>query len=220
MDWIKVLNRHVIFEYNDLSDSEFRAWIKIMSLAAFLEHEPTRDQMLKYAHHATLKSLDEKLMKHSCTLHDVLMKVLCDAHEVSLRRQAWKEKKKQQRALNKNVPVDVPVDVPDIEKRREREEKRKRKNTTFIIPTIEDVSGYCKERGKGINPQTWFDHYTSNGWMVGKNKMRDWRASVRTWETRGGNGNGTGTVRRTEEVIKKAGRASSDGQPYPIDNEF
>ena len=120
MDWIKVLNRHVLLEYNDLRDSEFVAWIKIMALAAYLEHEPTHEQMLKYVHHATLKSLDDKLMKHSCTLHDVLMKVLCDAHEVSMRREAWKQKKKQQREDKKNVPRDVPRDVPDREK-----EKRK-----------------------------------------------------------------------------------------------
>jgi hypothetical protein len=140
MDWIKVLNRHVLLEYNDLRDSEFVAWIKIMALAAYLEHEPTHEQMLKYVHHATLKSLDDKLMKHSCTLHDVLMKVLCDAHEVSMRREAWKQKKKQQREDKKNVPRDVPRDVPDREKekRREREEK-----DNIIPPVVADKSATC-----------------------------------------------------------------------------
>jgi uncharacterized protein YdaU (DUF1376 family) len=64
---------------------------------------------------------------------------------------------------------------------------KKLSNTIFIIPTMEQVSAYCKERGKGINPQTWMDHYTSNGWMIGKNKMKDWKAAVRTWESRGEN---------------------------------
>ena len=52
----------------------------------------------------------------------------------------------------------------------------------FIPPTIEQVREYCLERNNNINPDKWYDHYVSNGWMVGKNKMKDWKASVRTWE--------------------------------------
>ena len=59
--------------------------------------------------------------------------------------------------------------------------KRKR----FSPPTIEDVTAYCKERGNSVNPQRWYDHYESNGWMVGRNKMKDWKAAVRTWERNG-----------------------------------
>ena len=39
-------------------------------------------------------------------------------------------------------------------------------------------------RGKGIDPEAWMNHYTSNGWRVGPNPMKDWRAAVRTWEKR------------------------------------
>lgn len=52
----------------------------------------------------------------------------------------------------------------------------------FTRPTIEEVAAYCLERGKGVDPETWMDHYESNGWKVGKNPMKDWRAAVRTWE--------------------------------------
>lgn len=125
MDWIKVLNRHILLEYNDLRDSEFAAWIKIMALAASLEHEPSREQMLKYVHHATLQSLDDKLMNHSCTLHEVLMKVLCDVHDVSMKREQWKQKKKQQRLVIKNVQGDVPRDVSgEIREEKSREENK------------------------------------------------------------------------------------------------
>ena len=54
----------------------------------------------------------------------------------------------------------------------------------FIPPTVDEVRDYCLERGNGIDPQRFIDHYTSNGWMVGKNKMKDWKAAVRTWEQR------------------------------------
>ena len=52
----------------------------------------------------------------------------------------------------------------------------------FTPPTLEDVKAYCEERNNNVDPQKWFDYYTANGWMVGKNKMKDWKASVRTWE--------------------------------------
>ena len=52
----------------------------------------------------------------------------------------------------------------------------------FIPPTVDDVREYCFERGNSIDPQRFVDYYTSNGWMVGKNKMKDWKAAVRTWE--------------------------------------
>lgn len=49
-------------------------------------------------------------------------------------------------------------------------------------PTLEEITAYCRERGNNVDPQKWLDHYTANGWKVGKNAMKDWRAAVRTWE--------------------------------------
>ena len=48
--------------------------------------------------------------------------------------------------------------------------------------SIEEVIAYCQERGNKVDPQKWYDYYSSNGWKVGKNPMKDWKASVRTWE--------------------------------------
>lgn len=55
------------------------------------------------------------------------------------------------------------------------------------IPTLEEVAIYCQERRNNVDPQQWFDHYSSNGWKVGRNPMRDWKAAVRTWERNGVN---------------------------------
>jgi len=52
----------------------------------------------------------------------------------------------------------------------------------FSPPTVEEVQSYCKSRGNGVNPTKYHDFYASKGWMVGKSKMKDWKASVRTWE--------------------------------------
>ena len=53
----------------------------------------------------------------------------------------------------------------------------------FTPPTLDEVIEYCSERGNKVDTQKFIDYYTSNGWMVGKNKMKDWKAAVRsTWE--------------------------------------
>ena len=54
----------------------------------------------------------------------------------------------------------------------------------FTPPTVDEVRAYCQERGNNVDPQRFVDYYSSNGWMVGKSKMKDWKAAVRTWEQR------------------------------------
>lgn len=57
----------------------------------------------------------------------------------------------------------------------------------FTPPTLEEVQAYCFERQNGVDAERFIDYYTSNGWQVGKNKMKDWKAAVRTWEKSGYN---------------------------------
>ena len=54
----------------------------------------------------------------------------------------------------------------------------------FTIPTPEEVQAYCNERNNGISGQQFCDFYSSKGWRVGSQPMKDWKAAVRTWETR------------------------------------
>ena len=58
----------------------------------------------------------------------------------------------------------------------------KPKRKTFEPPTLEQVKVYCKERKNQVNINQWMAHYESNGWMVGKNKMKSWKSAVHTWE--------------------------------------
>jgi hypothetical protein len=60
--------------------------------------------------------------------------------------------------------------------------KEKKERMLFIVPTLQEVSAYCQERNNNVDSQKFFDFYESKGWMVGKNKMKDWKAAVRTWE--------------------------------------
>ena len=68
----------------------------------------------------------------------------------------------------------------DIEGECEKPHSPKRR--TFTKPTIDEIQDYCIERNNNVNAEQFYDYYESNGWKVGKNSMKDWKAAVRTWE--------------------------------------
>ena len=80
-------------------------------------------------------------------------------------------------SIDKNSVVESSVVEESIE---EAEPPTRAKR--FVPPTVDQVREYCEERCNSVNPQRFVDYYSSNGWMVGKNKMKDWKAAVRTWE--------------------------------------
>lgn len=55
----------------------------------------------------------------------------------------------------------------------------------FTPPSVEEVAAYCQERGNGVDASRFVDFYSSKGWMVGKSRMKDWKAAVRNWERSG-----------------------------------
>jgi len=64
----------------------------------------------------------------------------------------------------------------------------------FVKPTIEQLKEYMSEQGMNDIAENWLNHYEANGWMVGKNKMKDWKASVRTWKINQKNNSATPQV--------------------------
>ena len=72
----------------------------------------------------------------------------------------------------------------------------------FTPPTIEEVADYCKSRKNKVDPERFVDFYTSKGWMVGKNPMKDWRAAVRTWER---DDNGHAVAKKGANGVKVTG---------------
>ena len=87
------------------------------------------------------------------------------------------------------------------------ESRGKSKNKIFKPPTIEDVKRYCEERKNNVNPQRFIDFYESKGWMIGKNKMKDWKACVRTWEQ-------LDSKKNIKPNIKKSNRFEIDRSAY------
>lgn len=102
--------------------------------------------------------------------------------------QRWREWKARQ-ALDSNTELtelkQITNGEKEIEKESEKEiESEKEKKKRFVPPTVEEVRAYCQERNNGIDPEEFVDWYQAKNWKVGKDKMSDWKAAVRTWERR------------------------------------
>ena len=102
---------------------------------------------------------------------------LVDEYGAVITKQAILDAKKQGKShikyvegvlKNKMLEENIPANNP----------KRKR----FVKPTLSEIEQYCIERNNNVNAEQFFDYYESNGWKVGKNSMKDWKAAVRTWE--------------------------------------
>ena len=91
--------------------------------------------------------------------------------------------------LNVNVNANVNANVNDnvnanVKSKGTSCEVPSSKSSRFIPPTLAEVEAYCFTRNNSVNAQQFIDFYSSKNWYVGKNKMTDWRASVRLWESR------------------------------------
>lgn len=83
--------------------------------------------------------------------------------------------------INRGVETSVQTSVNTSVETSVRASKVKR----FQKPTQQEIEAYCLERKNTVDPQKFFDYYESNGWKVGKNAMKDWKAAVRSWENNG-----------------------------------
>lgn len=80
--------------------------------------------------------------------------------------------------IEKELEKDIEIEKEIHSSAKSTTTKRKR----FEKPSISDIKQYCIERNNNVNAEQFFDYYESNGWKVGKNSMKDWKAAVRTWE--------------------------------------
>ena len=100
-----------------------------------------------------------------------------------------------------NPIADAEAEADTDTKKREGRSPQKRQ--TFKPPSADEVTAYLAEKNEHrFSAETFVDHYASKGWMIGKNRMRDWRAAVRTW-----------IKRKDDEGVPQPG-AGSDGLSY------
>lgn len=98
------------------------------------------------------------------------------------------EEPKQTQTVPNGVDSDSDTEIDSeiepeigIDSERLRSGKSKKR---FRPPSVEEVEEYCFERNNKVDAEKFVDFYASNGWKVGKNPMKDWKAAVRTWEKR------------------------------------
>lgn len=120
----------------------------------------SRDKVRRY-----LKELEKlkNIIQHKDNVTSLITIINYEAYQEI--KTANKTPKKQQKDTNNN-----------------EDNEKKESMGKFSPPTIEEVTAYCLERGRGIDPEKWMNHYQAKGWMIGKNKMKDWKAAVCTWE--------------------------------------
>lgn len=91
----------------------------------------------------------------------------------------------QRKPTSAQEEVDVEVEVDVEEEVKESKEKSCVQDThshkTFTPPKLDHIAAYCLQHNISIDHQRFLDHYTANGWRVGRNPMKDWKAAVRNW---------------------------------------
>jgi hypothetical protein len=98
------------------------------------------------------------------------------------------------------VAGDLPVLCKDKDKEKEKEKEKEKvdavasRSSKFTKPTVQEIIGYVIEIQAAVDARAFWDYYESNGWRVGRNPMKDWRATVRQWQSRNQRGEGNGSV--------------------------
>jgi hypothetical protein len=183
MEWTKIKVQHFLF--TDFELSHHGTLVRLLCLTAHLERMPTEKEMVKVTHYKSLTSLQQKLNEHSIDLQQVLNKVLEDAQSVQRKRDlnrsrqtSYRENHEKDNALH-NATEDIRGDKSIY-----RETSKKPKQTKTTKPTLEEVTSFINEGSYKVCGATFFDYYEANGWMIGKSKMKDWKATIRNWDRR------------------------------------
>lgn len=130
--------------------------------------------------------------------------------ETSKRQQTNNRQTIDEQKTNSDIDLDLDKDI-DIDKYKRKElSKDNSKRKVFTPPTVEEVKAYCEERNNGIDPEYFIAFYESKGWMIGKNKMKSWKAAIITWEKNSkkegkSDGKQHNTTEFTEEELRERG---------------
>lgn len=103
-----------------------------------------------------------------------------------------------------NLPDNVNDNVNDIKKKDTKVSKEK----SFQPPSVENVREYCQEGGYKVDAECFVNFYESKGWMVGKNRMKDWKAAIRNWS------------RNDQKTSPKAGNRAIDKYNQFMHSEY
>ena len=100
-------------------------------------------------------------------------------------KSSTKEVQKQYKSSTKEVQKE-DINRYKTKTKKEKDISNDISKKSFAPPTVDEVREYCRSRNNFVDPERFVDFYSAKGWMVGKNKMKDWKAAVRTWERNDG----------------------------------
>lgn len=129
-------------------------------------------------------------------------------------RRISEERKQNKLTQSRNLEEICKKSTPEIEIELEKDIEIEKeihssaKSTTtkrkrFEKPTLSQITQYCLERNNNVNAEQFYDYYESNGWKVGKNAMKDWKAAVRTWEKNNYNKPAKSNKQNAIDVVNK-----------------
>lgn len=178
-----------------LSDAAFRSYIELLCIARQQgddgETGMTGEQLDWKLRRNVTETLQELLRANLVTLNNDKTVSIPAFVNRQKKSDTSAERVRKHRENKKKAGCNVTetgAKRPKSKKEIEKESNSNRgKTSRFAHPTLQEVSDYCRERGNSVDPQRFVDYYASNGWMVGKSKMKDWKAAVRNWEGRGAN---------------------------------
>lgn len=205
-------------------DAVLVIWLKLLTLAGmvndgglvYVTHDiPYTDEMLAtqfnrplevikmalnvFERFGMIERFDDVLMVTNWEKYQSLEKMEVIRMQTRKRVAEYRERKK---IGNVTCNADVTLcNATDIEEDKE-EDKRINNNMVdkaqrFVPPTRDEITSYCTEKGIAIDVDRFIDYYTSNGWKVGRNKMKDWKATVRNWAR----GNKAETTEKTYSIV-------------------
>jgi len=137
-----------------------------------------------------LRELDEisrRLSEVGLVDKDTLQPIQWDRRQFKSDSSAERVKQHRERQKNQEDErlkqgCNVTVTPPETETDTDKEVRVGKTGKRFVPPTPDEVREYCKERQNLLDAERFVDFYESKGWMVGKSKMKDWKAAVRNWE--------------------------------------
>lgn len=189
--WIKLdreITSHWIFE-----DSwKFRNWIDLLTLVNHSEQKVNiKGTVLTCYRGQTLCSLDTFARRWKCDKSKVrrFLKLLEDDSMIELKSEHittrlticnydtyQSEGNADETKVNRKRNATETQTTPNKNDNNEKKER-----SIFKAPSFEDLKSFCLENNLELNASDFINYYESNGWMVGKNKMKDWKATVRRW---------------------------------------
>lgn len=210
--WIKLhrqLQEHWLWE--DKPFSYGQAWIDLLMLANHKDEKlPYKDEIVVYGRGTVTRSISElskrwgwgreKTRKYLALLEaDNMVTVNATTHrttitiekytffnDVPTANQATNRQQTKQPTDNQPTANQATKNKNDKNIKNDKNDKNINNiyNISFRPPSVQEVSEYCTERKNSVNAEAFVDFYESKGWYIGKNKMKDWKSAVRTWERR------------------------------------